>query len=65
MGESEIDIAIKAFEESRVNTAPTDLYHYNMAVGLLALSRAVKEMEEVLQSTRLRLGNVEKELKND
>jgi hypothetical protein len=46
MGEPEIDIAIKAFEENRVNTDHKDGYHYNLAVGLLALARAVKELQQ-------------------
>jgi hypothetical protein len=46
MGELEIDIAIKAFEENRANTDHKDGYQYNLAVGLLALARAVKELQQ-------------------
>ena len=46
MGEPDIDIAIKAFEENRVKTDHHDSYQYNLAVGLLALARAVKELQK-------------------
>ena len=46
MGEPEIDVAIKAFEENRVKTDHHDSYQYSLAVGLLALARAVKEIQK-------------------
>ncbi len=48
MGESEIDIAIKAFEEAIEHTDQSDLYRYDLLVGLLALSRSVKEIQKNL-----------------
>lgn len=49
MGEPDIDIAIKAFEEARSHTDHSDLYRYDLLVGLLALSRAIKEIQEKLE----------------
>jgi hypothetical protein len=59
MGEPEIDIAIKAFEEIRVNTDHADAYHYNMAVGLLAMARALKEQQDWLEAAKIQLSRLE------
>jgi hypothetical protein len=52
MGEPEIDIAIKAFDENQRNTPIADAYHYNLAVGLLAMARAVKELQKQVESSK-------------
>ena len=52
MGEPEIDIAIKAFDEQGRNTDHADMNDYNLAVGLLALARAVKEIQGQVESLK-------------
>ena len=59
MGVPEIDIAIRAFEENTIHTHHEDLYHYNLAVGLLAMARVVKEMQDVLCATKTRVNTIE------
>ena len=64
MGEPEIDIAIKAFEEIRVNTDHADLKDFNLAVGLLALARAVKEIRQEVEATKRGVSLLQKEIRN-
>ena len=58
MGEKEIEIAIKAFEENRVNTDHNDPYRYNLAVGLLAMARAIEETQDQIIALKIQVGNV-------
>jgi hypothetical protein len=47
MGEQEIDIAIKMFEENAKHVDSTnDAFYYNLNCGLLAMARAIKELQE-------------------
>lgn len=47
MGETEIDIAIKMFEENAQHAdAKNEGYYYNLNNGLLAMARAIKELQE-------------------
>lgn len=53
MGEHEIDIAIKMFEENaRQLDAKNEAYYYNLNNGLLAMARAIKELQEKVSSIK-------------
>ena len=52
MGETEIDIAIKMFEENAQHAdAKNEAYFYNLNSGLLAMARAIKELQETISSS--------------
>jgi hypothetical protein len=53
MGEREIDTAIKMFEDNAQHVdAKNEAYHYNLNNGLLAMARAIKELQDQAASTK-------------
>jgi hypothetical protein len=56
MGETEIQIAIKMFEENHRLIDPLKSpYEYNMTCGLLAMARALAEMNDQIIALKMKV----------
>jgi hypothetical protein len=55
MGETEIQIAINMFEENAQHVDPINgAFYYNLNNGLLAMARALSEMQQSLNEIKKR-----------